>query len=56
MFSIDGAGKISIRPEQIFLRKKFCRLENIDVCKGMCVVTDLSNRSVFYMICTGTLN
>jgi WD40 repeat protein len=46
MFSIDGAGKISIRPEQIFLRKKFCRLENIDVCKGMCVVTDLSNRSV----------
>ena len=47
MFSIDASGKIARSPDQVFLRKKFCRLENIDVFEGICVVTDLSNRSVF---------
>ena len=47
MFSIDASGNIARSPDQVFVRKKFCRLENIDVFEGTCVITDVSNRSLF---------
>jgi WD40 repeat protein len=46
IFSINAEGKIARRPEQVIVRKHFCRLENIDVCDGTCVITDLVNHSV----------
>ena len=42
-FSINAEGKIARRPEQVIVRKDFCRLENIDVFDGTCVVTDTVN-------------
>lgn len=45
-FSINAEGKIARRPEQVIVRKHFCRLENIDVFDSTCVVTDLVNHSV----------
>ena len=46
-FSINGEGKIARRPEQVIVCKDFCRLENIDVFDGTCVVTDLVNKSLY---------
>jgi hypothetical protein len=46
-FSINAEGKIARSPEQVIVRKKFCRLENIDIFDGTCVVTDLVNHSLF---------
>lgn len=46
-FSINAEGKIARCPEQIIVRKDFCRLENIDVLGDTCVVTDLVNHSLF---------
>ena len=43
IFSINAEGKIARRPEQVIVRKDFCRLENIDVFDGTCVVTDTVN-------------
>jgi DNA-binding beta-propeller fold protein YncE len=45
-FSINAEGKIARRPEQVIVRKDFCRLENIDVFDGACVVTDAANHSL----------
>jgi len=45
-FSMNAEGKIARRPEQIIVRKNFCRLENIDIFGGTCVVTDLVNNSL----------
>jgi DNA-binding beta-propeller fold protein YncE len=45
-FSINAEGKIARRPEQVIVCKDFCRLENIDVSYGTCVVTDLVNHSL----------
>jgi hypothetical protein len=42
-FSINAEGKIARRPEHVMVRKDFCRLENIDVFEGTCVVTDTVN-------------
>ena len=42
-FSINAEGKIARRPEQVIVRKDFCRLENIDVFDGTCVITDTVN-------------
>ena len=49
-FSINAEGKIARRPEQVIMRKDFCRLENIDVFDGTCVVTDTVNHFCFFMI------
>ena len=46
IFSINAEGKIARRPEQVIVRKDFCRLENIDVFDGTCVVTDTVNHSL----------
>ena len=46
-FSINAEGKIARRPEQVIVRKDFCRLENIDVFDGTCVVTDTVNHFLF---------
>src|SRR5262249_371024 len=40
IFSINAEGKIDRNPEQVIERKKFCRLENIDIFDGTCVITD----------------
>jgi WD40 repeat protein len=45
-FSINAEGKIARRPEQVIVRKHFCRLENIDVFDSTCVVTDVANHCV----------
>jgi DNA-binding beta-propeller fold protein YncE len=45
-FSINAEGKIARRPEQVTVRKDFCRLENIDVFDGTCAVTDVTNHSL----------
>jgi DNA-binding beta-propeller fold protein YncE len=47
-FSINAEGKIARRPEQVTVRKNFCRLENIHVFDDTCVVTDLVNHSVLF--------
>jgi len=47
IFSINAEGKINRSPEQLIVRKKFCRLENIDIFDGMCVVTDAVNHALF---------
>jgi hypothetical protein len=47
MFSINAEGKIDRSPEQIIVRKKFCRLENIDIFDGTCVITDVVNHALF---------
>jgi hypothetical protein len=47
MFSIDASGNIARAPDQVFVRKTFCRLENIDVFEGTCVITNLSNHSLY---------
>ena len=47
VFSITTDGKIARIPEKIILRKKFCRLENIDIVDGTCVITDLVNQAFF---------
>jgi len=46
MFSIDASGNIARAPDQVFVRKTFCRLENIDVFEGTCVITNLSDHSL----------
>ena len=46
-FSINAEGKISRRPEQVIVRKDVCRLENIDLFDGTCVVTDTVNHFLF---------
>ena len=47
IFSINAEGKINRSPEQVIVRKKFCRLENIDIFDGTCVITDVANRALF---------
>jgi hypothetical protein len=47
IFSIDAEGKINRSPEQVIVRKKFCRLENIDIFDGTCVITDVANHALF---------
>lgn len=42
-FAINAEGKIARRPEQVIVRKDFCRLENIHVFDGTCAVTDTVN-------------
>jgi hypothetical protein len=46
VFSINAEGKIGSSPKQLVLRRKFCRLENIDIFGNTCVVTDVANQSV----------
>jgi len=45
-FTISEEGKIARRAESVNVWKDFCRLENIDVSNGTCVVTDLVNHSL----------
>lgn len=45
-FSINAEGKIARSPEKVFVRKNYCRLENIDIFDGTCAVTDLVNHSL----------
>jgi len=45
-FSINAEGKIARSPDQVIVRKKYCRLENIDIFDGTCAVTDLVNHSL----------
>ena len=45
IFSINAEGKIARSPEQVIVQKDFCRLENIDIFDGTCVITDLINHS-----------
>ncbi len=45
-FTISAEGKIARCAEHVKLSKAFCRLENIDVSNGTCVVTDLVNHSL----------
>jgi hypothetical protein len=47
IFSINAEGKINRSPEQVIVRKKFCRLENIDIFDGTCVITDVANHALF---------
>jgi hypothetical protein len=47
IFSINAEGKIDRSPEQVIVRKKFCRLENIDIFDGTCVITDVANHALF---------
>ena len=47
IFSINAEGKIDRSPEQVIERKKFCRLENIDIFDGTCVITDVANHALF---------
>jgi WD40 repeat protein len=47
IFAINAEGKIARSPDQVILRKQFCRLENIDMFEGTCVITDTVNRAVF---------
>jgi WD40 repeat protein len=46
MFAISADGKIARSPERLLLRRKFCRLENINIFDQTCVVTDVSSRSL----------
>jgi WD40 repeat protein len=46
-FSINAKGKIARTPDQVIVRKNFCRLENIHTFDGTCVITDQANNSVF---------
>jgi hypothetical protein len=45
IFSINAEGEIARSPERILVQKDFCRLENIDILDGTCVITDLINHS-----------
>ena len=45
-FTISAEGKIARCAEHVNVSKDFCRLENIDVSNGTCVVTDLVNHSL----------
>ena len=45
-FTISAEGKIARCAEHVNVWKDFCRLENIDVSNGTCVVTDLVNHSL----------
>ena len=45
-FTISEEGKIARRAENVNVWKDFCRLENIDLSNGTCVVTDLVNHSL----------
>ena len=47
VFSINPEGKIDRIPEQVILRKAFCRLENIDIFDRTCVITDVVNHALF---------
>jgi hypothetical protein len=47
IFSINAEGKINRSPEQVIVRKNFCRLENIDIFDGTCVITDVANHALF---------
>ena len=40
IFSVNAKGKIDCKPEQTIVRKKFCRLENIDIFDGICAIPD----------------
>ncbi|MBV8426166.1 MAG: hypothetical protein JOZ88_02890 [Hyphomicrobiales bacterium] len=42
-FAIDAQGRIARHPENVMVRKEFCRLENIDVFDHICAVTDTVN-------------
>jgi hypothetical protein len=46
VFSINSEGKIDRIPEQVILRKTFCRLENIDIFERTCVITDVVNHAL----------
>ena len=46
IFPINAEGKIARSPEQVVVHKNFCRLENIDIFEGICVVTDVVNHSL----------
>ena len=46
VFSINAEGKIARSPDQVIVHKNFCRLENIDVFDGTCVITDIVNQSL----------
>ena len=46
VFSINAQGKIARRPEEVSVRKDFCRLENIDIFDGTCAVTDPVNHTL----------
>jgi hypothetical protein len=55
IFPIDALGNIARSPDQVFVRKKFCRLENIDFFEGTCVITDVSSHSLLlYDLYRGT--
>jgi DNA-binding beta-propeller fold protein YncE len=45
-FTISEEGKIARRAENVNVWNEFCRLENIDISNGTCVVTDLVNHSL----------
>jgi hypothetical protein len=47
VFSISAQGKLAHSPEHVVVRSKFCRLENIDIFEGTCVITDVVNHSSF---------
>ena len=40
IFSVNAKGKIDCKPEQTIVRKKFCRLENIDIFDDICAIPD----------------
>ena len=40
IFSVNAKGKIDCKPKQTIVRKKFCRLENIDIFDSICAIPD----------------
>lgn len=46
VFPISAGGEIDRSPEQLFVRKNFCRLENIDMFDKTCVITDVADCSL----------
>jgi len=45
IFSISREGKIARNPDEVIVRKDFCRLENIHTFNDACVITDFMNHS-----------
>jgi hypothetical protein len=46
IFSVNAQGKIDCKPEEIIVREKFCRLENIDILDGVCAIPDTLHQAV----------
>jgi hypothetical protein len=47
IFSISQKGKISSKPEEVFLFENYPRLENIHIVGNKCLLTDALNNTAY---------